>query len=247
MEFENDFFIKVLLMQEKSVRQKKRQKSGMQNGIRMFFFFFVRKWAVAVPIFTPFIFPSSDLFLCQITYNIKSFRCPILSAKYSGSHLFYTQLWTVADQKPMVKKIWKNEPAHAKTDQVAVFDQNHFFELSESTSPFKKKTKNRSKIFIQSEVMSFRCLLSHPSIMTPGNFRRRFLETGLTASWSVFAWAGSNMKNHGMVCPPPQNQKEEKNLREATKIISPTFLMNLGRFDVKSAQLRGIQLTTAYE
>ena len=27
--------------------------------------------------------------------------------KYSGSHLFYAKLWTVADQKPMVKKIWK--------------------------------------------------------------------------------------------------------------------------------------------
>ena len=26
---------------------------------------------------------------------------------YSGSHLFYAKLWTVADQKPMVKKIWK--------------------------------------------------------------------------------------------------------------------------------------------
>ena len=46
---------------------------------------------------------------------------------YSGSHPFYAKLWTVADQKPMVKKIWKN------------------------------------------------------------------------------------MKNHGMVCPPTQNQKEDKN------------------------------------
>ena len=27
--------------------------------------------------------------------------------EYSGSHLFYAKLWTVADQKPMVKKIWK--------------------------------------------------------------------------------------------------------------------------------------------
>ena len=26
---------------------------------------------------------------------------------YSGSHPFYAKLWTVADQKPMVKKIWK--------------------------------------------------------------------------------------------------------------------------------------------
>ena len=124
MEFENDSFIKVHLMQEKSVRQKKRQKSGMQKGLGCFFF--VRKRAVAVPIFTPFIFPSSDLFLCQITYYIKSFRCPILSAKYSGRHLFYAKLWTVADRKPMVKKTWKNEPAQVKTNQAAFFDQNHF-------------------------------------------------------------------------------------------------------------------------
>ena len=246
MEFENDFSSKYSWCKKNQFARKKT-KEWHAKGIRMFFFFFVRKWAVAVPIFTPFIFPSSDLFLCQITYYIKSFRCPILSAKYSGCHLFYAKLWTVADQKPMVKKIWKNEPAHAKTNQVAFFDQNHFLELSESTSPYKKKTKNRSKIFIQSEVMSFRCLLSHPSIMAPGNFRRRFLETGLTASWSVFAWAGSNMKNHRMVCPPPQNQKEEKNLREATKIISPIFWWTWGCFDVKCAQLRGIQLTTAYE
>ena len=31
---------------------------------------------------------------------------------YSGSHLFYAKLWTVADQKPMVKKIWKNMKIH---------------------------------------------------------------------------------------------------------------------------------------
>ena len=54
----------------------------------------------------------------------------------------------------------------------------------QSKKPFKK-------IFIQSEVMGFRSLLSHPSVMAPGNFRRRILETGLTATWSVFAWAGS--------------------------------------------------------
>ena len=28
-------------------------------------------------------------------------------SNYSRSHLFYAKLWTVADQKPMVKKIWK--------------------------------------------------------------------------------------------------------------------------------------------
>ena len=37
------------------------------------------------------------------------------------------------------------EPAHAKTNQVAFFDQNHFFELSESTFSYKKKAKNRFK------------------------------------------------------------------------------------------------------
>ena len=84
------------------------------------------------------------------------------STTYSGSHLFYAKLWTVADQKPMVKKIWKN------------------------------------------------------------------------------------MKNHGMVCPPPQNQKEEKTLRDPTIITFPHFLRTLGCFDVKCAQLRVVELTTAY-
>ena len=64
--------------------------------------------------------------------------------KYSGSHLFYAKLWTVADQKPMVKKIWKN------------------------------------------------------------------------------------MKNHGMVCPPPQNQKEDKNPSGSYHDHLPPFLRTLG-------------------
>ena len=60
---------KTNMMQEKSVRQKKRQNSGMLRGLGCFL---GRKWAVAVPIFTLFnfsffLFPSSDLFLCQIT------------------------------------------------------------------------------------------------------------------------------------------------------------------------------------
>ena len=39
------------------------------------------------------------------------------------------------------------------------------------------------------------------------------------------------MKNHGMVCPPPQNQKEDhelKTLRDPTIITFPHFLRTLG-------------------
>ena len=51
------------------------------------------------------------------------------------------------------------------------------------------QSKNRpKKIFIQSEVVGFRSLPSHPSKIAPRNFRRRFLETGPTVTWSVFAW-----------------------------------------------------------
>ena len=62
----------------------------------------------------------------------------------SGSHLFYAKLWTVADQKPKVKKIWKN------------------------------------------------------------------------------------MKNHGMVCPPPQNQKEGKNPSGSYHNHLPPFFEDFG-------------------
>ena len=67
-----------------------------------------------------------------------------LSLEYSGSHLFYAKLWTVADQKPMVKKIWKN------------------------------------------------------------------------------------MKNYGMVCPPPQNQKEGKNPSRSYHNHLPPFFGDFG-------------------
>ena len=39
-----------------------------------------------------------------------------------------------------------------------------------------------------------------------------------------------NMKNHGMVCPPPQNQKEDKNLQDPTIITFHHFLRTLGVF-----------------
>ena len=38
------------------------------------------------------------------------------------------------------------------------------------------------------------------------------------------------MKNHGMVCPPPQNQKRTKTLRDPTIITFPHFLRTLGVF-----------------
>ena len=58
------------------------------------------------------------------------------------------------------------------------------------------------------------------------------------------------MKNHGMVCPPPQNQKEGKNpsgsYHNHDNHLHPFFEDFGGRFDVKCAQLRVAELTTAY-
>ena len=55
------------------------------------------------------------------------------------------------------------------------------------------------------------------------------------------------MKNHGMVCPPPQNQKEDKTLRDPTILPLPPFFEDFGgRFDVRCAQLRVVELTTTY-
>ena len=72
LECENDFFKKVLLsktnvMQEKSVRQKKKTKLWHVKGIRVFF---RQKMGCSGANFrrTSF-FPSSDLFSCQITYT----------------------------------------------------------------------------------------------------------------------------------------------------------------------------------
>ena len=69
---------------------------------------------------------------------------PRFTSSYSGSHCFYAKLWTVVDQKPMVKKIWEN------------------------------------------------------------------------------------MKNHWMVCPPPQNQIEEKKPSWSYQNYLPHFLRTLG-------------------
>ena len=55
-----------------------------------------------------------------------------------------------------------------------------------------------------------------------------------------------HMKNHGMVCPPPQNQKEDKNPSGFYHNHFPPFLRTLGCFDVTCAQLRVVELTTAY-
>ena len=55
------------------------------------------------------------------------------------------------------------------------------------------------------------------------------------------------MKNHGMVCPPPQNQKEDKNPSGSYHNHLPPFFEDFwGCFDVKCAQLRVVELTTAY-
>ena len=75
------------------------------------------------------------------------------------------------------------------------FYQNPFFFLN---FRFYISRKIQSKKIVwkniyRSEVMGFRSSLSYPSIMAPENFRRQLLETGLTATWSVFAWTDSNM------------------------------------------------------
>ena len=68
LEFENDFFHESApdqdkRVQEKSVRQKKRQNSGMLRGLGCFLGI---KWAVAVPIFTLFnFFPLQDYFYAK--------------------------------------------------------------------------------------------------------------------------------------------------------------------------------------
>ena len=55
------------------------------------------------------------------------------------------------------------------------------------------------------------------------------------------------MKTHGMVCPPPQNQKEDKNPSGSYHNDLPPFFEDFGGcFDVKCAQLQVVELTTAY-
>ena len=55
------------------------------------------------------------------------------------------------------------------------------------------------------------------------------------------------MKNHGMVCPPPQNQKEDKNPSGSYHDhLHPFFEDFGGCFDVICAQLQVVELTTAY-
>ena len=44
---------------------------------------------------------------CLVFVCTKNQKTDVLFSVYSGSHLFYAKLWTVADQKRMVKKIWK--------------------------------------------------------------------------------------------------------------------------------------------
>ena len=74
------FSTKVLLnktnvMQEKSVRQKKRQNSGMLRGLGCFLGI---KWAVAVPIFTIF-----NIFPLQTYFYAKSHLLSMLKSKKS--------------------------------------------------------------------------------------------------------------------------------------------------------------------
>ena len=74
------FSTKVLLsktnvMQEKSVRQKKRQTSGMLRGLGCFLGI---KWAVAVPIFTQF-----NFFPLQTYFYAKSHLLSMLKSKKS--------------------------------------------------------------------------------------------------------------------------------------------------------------------
>ena len=90
------------------------------------------------------LFSAIYMHLTPVSWHTQMQHWLAVSQNDSGSHLFYAKLWTAADQKPMVKKIWKN------------------------------------------------------------------------------------MKNHGMVCPPPQNQKRIKTLRDPTIITFPHFLRTLG-------------------
>ena len=74
------FSTKVLLsktnvMQEKSVRQKQRQNSGMLRGLRCFLGI---KWAVVVPIFTLF-----NFFPLQTYFYAKSHLLSMLKSKKS--------------------------------------------------------------------------------------------------------------------------------------------------------------------
>ena len=76
--FSPNFSTKVLLsktnvMQEKSVRQKKRQNSGMLRGLGCFLGI---KWAVAVPIFTLF-----NFFPLQTYFYAKSHLLSMLKSK----------------------------------------------------------------------------------------------------------------------------------------------------------------------
>ena len=66
---------KTNVMQEKSVRQKERQNSGMLRGLGCFL---GRKWAVAVPIFTLF-----NFFLLQTYFHAKSHLLSMLKPKKS--------------------------------------------------------------------------------------------------------------------------------------------------------------------
>ena len=55
------------------------------------------------------------------------------------------------------------------------------------------------------------------------------------------------MKNHGMVCPPPQNQKEDKNPSGSYHNHLPPYFEDFGGcLNVKCAQLWVVELTTAY-
>ena len=72
------------MMQEKSVRQKKRQNSGMLRGFRCFLGI---KWAVAVPIFTLFNF------------------FPLQTYFYAKSHLHVLSMLKSKKKRPLKKKV----------------------------------------------------------------------------------------------------------------------------------------------
>ena len=103
------------------------------------------------------------------------------------------QLWAHKLKHECLKKgwlsIWASSDKNLPSDN---FYQDHFFLIFGFYISWNIQSKKAfEKIFIQSEVMGFRSLLSHPSEIVPGNFRRRFLQTGLTVTWLVLAWAGS--------------------------------------------------------
>ena len=72
------------------------------------------------------------------------------------------------------------------------------FQEAASTDPkFGKNRKDRIAFFFSSSCPENQCTrrtrnreINHCALMAPRNFRRQFLETGLTATWLTFVWAG---------------------------------------------------------